>query len=84
MERQTQTWQNTGERFPGLIIPRITTALEGYIAHEQGKCTKRTAGYSNDDDVLRREFGIDMEPKVSESARGSRSDVADALGGLVE
>jgi len=44
----------------------------------------RRAGYSNDDDTLRREFGIDLEPEVSESARGSRADQAEALGGLVE
>ena len=54
------------------------------IAQEQGKRTERTAGYSNDDDALRWEFGIDLEPEVSESARGSRPDLADALGGLVE
>jgi len=36
------------------------------------------------DDALRREFGIDLEPEVSELARGSRADVADSLGGLVE
>ena len=54
------------------------------IAQERGKCAARTAGYSNDDDALRWEFGIDMEPEVSESARGSGADLADALGGLVE
>ena len=53
-------------------------------AQERGKRAERTAGYSNDDDALRREFGIDLEPEVSESARGSRTDLADALGGLVE
>ena len=52
------------------------------IAPERGKRAERTAGYSNDDDVLGREFGIDLEPEVSESARGSRADLADAVGGL--
>jgi len=33
---------------------------------------------------LRWEFGIDLEPEVSESVRGSRVDLAEALGGLVE
>ena len=54
------------------------------LAQERGKRAERTAGFSNDDDALRREFGIDLEPEVSESARGSRADLADALGALVE
>ena len=54
------------------------------IAQKRGKRAERTAGYSNDDDVLGREFGIDLEPQVSESAQGSRADLADAVGGLVE
>jgi len=58
--------------------------LGAKIAHERGKRAERTAGYSNDDDALRREFGIDLEPEVSESVRSSRADLADALGGLVE
>jgi len=58
--------------------------LGAKIAQERGKRAERTAGYSNDDDVLRREFGIDLVPEVSESARGSRADLADALGELVE
>jgi len=57
---------------------KIKTALGAKIAQERGKSAERTAGYSNDDDVLRREFGIDLEPKVSESARGSRADLEDA------
>jgi len=58
--------------------------LGAKIAQERGKRAERTAGYSNDDNALRQEFGIDLEPEVSESARGSRADLADALGGLVE
>jgi len=58
--------------------------LGAKIAQERGKRAARTAGYSNDDDALRGEFGIDLEPEVSESARGSSADLADALGGLVE
>ena len=54
-----------------MIIGRIKTALGAKIAEERGKRAERTAGYSNDDDALRREFGIDLEPEVSESARGS-------------
>ena len=48
---------------------RIKTALGAKIAQEQEKRAERTAGYSNDHDALRREFGIDLEPEVSESAR---------------
>jgi len=58
--------------------------LGAKIAQERGKRADRTAGYSNDDDELRREFVIDLEPEVSESARGSRAGLADALGGLFE
>ena len=54
------------------------------IAQQWGKRAERTAGYSNDDNALRREFGIHLEPEVSESARGCRADLVDALGGLVE
>ena len=54
------------------------------MAQERGKRAERTAGYSNHDDALRREFGIDLGPEVSESARGSSADLADALGELVE
>jgi len=58
--------------------------LGAKIAQERGKHAERTAGYSNDDDALRREFGIDLKPEVSESVRGSRADLSDAIGGLVE
>ena len=58
--------------------------MEAKIAQERGKRAERTGGYSNDDDALRWEFGIDLEPEVSESAQGSCADLADALGGLVE
>jgi len=66
------------------MIARIKTALRATIAQERGKHAERTAGYSNDDDALRREFEIDLEPEVSELAQGSRVDLADTLGGLVE
>jgi len=63
---------------------RIKSALGAKIAQERGKRAEGTAGYSNNDEALRREFGIDLEPEVSESAWGSRADLVDALGGLVE
>jgi len=58
--------------------------LGAKIAQERGKRDERTAGYSNDYHALRREFGIDLEPEVSELAWGSRAALADALRGLVE
>jgi len=58
--------------------------LRAKIAQQRGKRAEIKAGYSNDDDPLRREFGIDLELEVSRSARGTRADLADALGGLVE
>jgi len=62
----------------------MKTALGPEIAQERGKRAERTAGYSNDDDGLRREFVIDLEPEVSDSGGRSRADLADALGRLVE
>ena len=75
LERQIQTWGNTGEQFQGLIIKRIRTALQARIAQERGKWVKRMAGYSNDDEALRQEFGIDLEPEVCESAAGGLADL---------
>jgi len=83
LECHTQTWQNTEERFQGLIIAWIKTPLGANFAQEREKRIERTAGYSNNNDALRREFGIDLEPDVGELARGSRVNPADALGGLV-
>ena len=84
LERQIQTWQNTGERFQDLIVERIRATLEAKIAQERGKRAERTAGYSNDDNALRREFGIDLEPEASQAAQGSSADPGEDLRGLVE
>ena len=84
LEHQKQTWQNTGERVKALIITWIKTTLEAKIAQERGKHVERTAGYSNVDDALRREFGIDLETEVSELAQGGLADPEENLGGLVE
>ena len=35
--------------------------MEARIAKERGKRVKRTAGYANDEDALRLEFGSDKE-----------------------
>jgi len=64
---------NTGQRFRGLIIQRIRTSLEASSAQERGKRVERTAGYSNDEYALRRNFGIDLEPEVSESTACGRA-----------
>jgi len=44
--------------------------LEARIAKERGKRVKRTAGYNNDEDALRREFGSDTELNELEAAGG--------------
>jgi len=75
VERQIQTWGNTGKQFRGLIIKRIRTSLETRITQERGKRVERTAGYSNYDDTLRREFAIDLKPEVSESTAGGRANL---------
>jgi len=75
LEREIQTWGNTGKRFWGLIIERIMTSLKARIALEGGNRVERAAGYSNDDNVLRLEFGIDLEPEVSESTAGHCTDL---------
>lgn len=73
LERQGQTWGGTGEVWRRRIIERIKTTLEARIAKERGKRAERTAGYSNDEDALRREFGSDPEVEGSEAA-GGRAD----------
>ena len=52
------------------MIRRIRTTLEARIAKERGKQVERTAGYSNDEEALRREFGIEPAPYEAESAGG--------------
>jgi len=47
--------------------------IGGQNREEQGKRVERTAGYDNDEDALRREFGSDME-----------LDELAAAGGLVD
>ncbi|RPB00159.1 hypothetical protein L873DRAFT_1843128 [Choiromyces venosus 120613-1] len=70
LERQKQTWESTGEVWRGRIIERIRRTLEARIAKECGKRVERTAGYSNDEEALRREFGNDPEPEELEGAGG--------------
>jgi len=44
--------------------------LKARIAKERGKRVERTAGYDNDEDPLRREFGSDTELDELEAAGG--------------
>jgi len=44
--------------------------LEARIAKQRGKRVERRAGYDNDEDVLRREFGSDTELDELEAAGG--------------
>jgi len=68
LERQIQTGDSTGEVWGGQIIAQIITALKARIENARGKDVERTEGYSNDEDALRREFGIDPEVDGSEAA----------------
>jgi len=52
--------------------------LEARIAKERGKWVERTAGYDNDEDALRREFGSDTELDEVQAAGG----LLDTGGGL--
>jgi len=70
LECQIQTWDRRGEVWHGRIIERIRTTLKARIEKEQEKRVERTEGYSNDEDALRRKFGIDPEVDGSEAAGG--------------
>jgi len=52
------------------MIQRIRGTLEARIARERGKQVKRTTGYSNDEEAMRRELGIGLGPGGLESAGG--------------
>ena len=72
LECQIQTWDSTGEVWRGRIIKRIRTTLKARIERERRKRVERTEGYSNNDDALRQEFGIDPEVDGSEAAGSLR------------
>ena len=80
LERQIQTWNGTEKVLRDHMIQRIRGTLEARIAREQGKQVERTAGYSNDEETLRREFGIEAGPDGLESA----GSVADDRRGIVD
>jgi len=70
LEHQIQTWDGTGGVWCGRIIERIRTTLKARIEKDWGKRVERMKGYSNDEDALRLEFGIDPEVDGSEAAGG--------------
>jgi len=70
LEGQIQTWYGKGEVWRGPIIDRIRTTLKARIKNERGKRVVRTEGYSNNEDALRRDFGIDPEVDGLEAAGG--------------
>jgi len=70
LEPQMETWDGTGEVWRGRMIERIRTTLKARIEKERGKRVERTEGYSNDENALRQEFGIDPEVDGTEAAGG--------------
>ena len=80
LERQIETWNGTEKDLRDHMIQRIRGTLEARIARERGKQVERTAGYSNDEEGLRREFGMGLGPGGFESAGG----VADERRGIVD
>jgi len=80
LERQIETWNGTEKVWQDHMIQRIRGTLEARITREPGKQVKRTAGYSNDEKALRREFGMRPGPGGLESAGG----VADERRGIVD
>jgi len=80
LERQIETWNGTEKVWQDHMIQRIRGTLEARIAREQGKQVERTAGYSNNEEGLRREFGMGPGPGGLESA----GSVADERRGIVD
>jgi len=70
VECQIQTWDGIGEVWHGRMIERIRTTLKARIKQERGKRVDITEGYSNNEEALRREVGIDPEGDRSEAAGG--------------
>ena len=80
LQRQIQTWIGTEKFLRDRMIQRIRGTLEARIVMEWGKQVERTARYSNDEEALRREFGMGPGPDGLESAGG----VADDRRGIVD
>ena len=80
LERQIETWNGTEKVLRDHMIQQIRGTLEARIARERGKQVERTAGYSNDEEALRQEFGMGPGPGEFESAGG----VVDERRGIVD
>ena len=80
LEHQIETWNGTEKVLRDHINQRIRGTLGARIARERGKQVERTAGYSNDKEALRCEFGMGPGPGGFESAGG----VADKRRGIVD
>jgi len=80
LERHIETWNGTEKVWQDHMIQRIRGTLEARNARERGKQVERTAGYSNDKEALRREFGMGPGPGGLQSAGG----VADERRGIVD
>ena len=70
LEHQIETWNGTEKVWQDGMIQQIRGTLEARLAREQGKQVERTARYSNDEEALRREFGMGPGPGGLESACG--------------
>jgi len=77
LERQTQSWGNTGRVWQRHIIQQLRTTLEARIAKKWGKRVERTARYHNAKDSLRQEFRSDTELDELEAT----GDLKDSGGG---
>ena len=80
LQCQIQTWIGTEKFSRDCMIQWIRGTFDARIAREWGNQVERTAGYSNDEEALRREFGMGPEPDGLESAGG----VADDRRGIVD
>jgi len=80
LEHQIETWNGSEKVWEDHMIQRIRGTLEARIVRERGKQVERTAGYSNDEEALRREFRKRPGPGGLESASG----VADERRGIVD
>ena len=70
LERQIETWNGRVKVWQDHIIQRIRGTLKARIARERGKQVEKIAGYSNDEEALRREFGMGPGPGGFKSAGG--------------
>ena len=75
LKRQIETWNGTEKVWQDHMIMRINGTLEARIARERGKQVKRTAGYSNDEEALRRDFGIGLLGETYTVTYGNRLDL---------